>query len=619
MSLFFKPTPLVGAISCVLFSSPLWADDAQSSLTTSQLANSQLATTKPSVQKLAPLVVTASRHAQDLAQTPARVSVIDQASIEQSAIASLPDLLKKDASLNVVQSGGLGQQTSVFTRGSESDQTLLLKDGVRLNSTTAGIPSYAFIDTSDIARIEILKGPASVLYGTDAIGGVIQLISQTPEKTSAFATGEIAENNTYKVLMGADLFEDGIYAQLRGQRVESDGTPVKETATAQTAPFEQRGYSAKMGIQRETFAASLDYSQNTGNNVYDNFGTLANQDFKNDIMNLKAQANLGAITIHSRLSQFKDDLEQNDSSDFVHSKAQEAELYAVAELNTQNQILVGSTYRNNQADVLSFGSPINKTVHSTGYYLQHQFNNDVISSQVGVRYEDNEQFGSHTVGQAGLRYFLLPSTSIYSNIGTAFRAPSFNDLYAFGGNTELKPEKSRSVEVGVDHQLVPSVKLGVTAYQNKVDDLINYGVVGNENIDQAKLEGAELSLAWLQNDWFANLAYHYVKAQDSKTDVDLSRRPRQKINLTAGLSKAQYGFSMALQAVSDSDNSGFDTRQIPGYFSADFNSYYNIHPNLKMFVNVANVGDVQYRTAFGSGSYFVHPGRVASLGLTVRY
>lgn len=613
MSTFFKPTTLVGAISWVIFSGQAWAQQAQTLPTTAKT------TPNTDLQKLAPLVITASRDVQALSQAAARVTVIDQASIEQSQVNSLPDLLKKDASLNVVQSGGLGQQTSVFTRGANSAQTLLLKDGVRLNSTTAGIASYAFLDTSDIARIEILKGPASVLYGTDAIGGVIQLISQTPEKTAAFVTAELAENNTYKAIVGADLFEDGIYAQVRSQRLESDGTPVKETATAQNAPFEQQGFSGKFGVKRENFAASLDYSQNTGNNVYDNFGSLANQDFKNEVINLKGQATFGLIEVHSRLSQFVDNIEQNNSQDFVHSKAQEAEIYTVSNISPQQQILLGATYRNNKADVLNFGTAIDQAIHTTGYYLQHQLNNDLLSTQVGVRLEDNELFGKHTVGQAAIRYFILPSTSIYTNIGSAFRAPNFNELYAFGGNTELNPEKSRSIELGLDHQLLPSLKLGLNAYRNNVDELINFTATGNENIDKAKLEGGELALNWQWSDWFVNLAYHYVKAQNAKTNVDLSRRPRQKMNLAAGYTQSQYGVSMALQAVSDSDNSAFDTRQIPGYFSADFNSYYNINPNLKLFVNVANVGDVKYRTAFGSGSFFINPGRVASVGLTVRY
>ncbi len=615
MSIFFKPTALVGAISCVMVSPSLWADVHRNNL---------LSANEP-VNQLSPLVVTASRSEQLLNQTPARVTVIDQATIEQSPIASLPDLLKRDASLNVVQSGGYGQQSSIFSRGSNSVQTLVLRDGVRLNSTTAGLASYAFLDPSDLSRIEVLKGPASVLYGSDAIGGVIQMISQTPEKTSAFVTGEVGENQTYKAIVGADLYQDGFYAQIRGQRLETDGTPIKDTTTAKAAPFEQLGYSAKVGVTQQEYAASLEYNQNTGNNVYDNFGALVNQDFKNEVINLKAQANLSEqFELHARLSQFKDNIEQNNLNylneyDFVHSKSQEAEVYGVAKLNNTNQILLGSTYRNNQANAVTYGTPIDKTVDTTGYYLQHQFNNDVISSQVGIRLEDNELYGKHTVGQAAIRYFFLPSTSIYSNIGTAFRAPNFNELYGYGGNPALEPEKSRSVEIGLDHQLTPSLKLGITAYKNQVDQLINYVGTGNVNIDKASFEGGELYANWAQGDWFLNAAYSYVKAQDEKTDEDLSRRPRQKINISTGLANSDYGISIALLALSDSDNSAFDTRQIPGYFSADFNSYLNINPQLKVFFNVANIGDVQYRTAFGSGSYYINPGRVASVGLTVRY
>ena len=203
----------------------------------------------------------------------------------KSPIASLPQLLQTDASINMVQSGGYGQAASIFLRGGNSNQTLVLRDGVRLNSNTSGTASLPFIDTTDIKQIEVLKGPASVLYGTDAISGVVQLISKTPEKTAAFVTGEIGENKTYKSVIGADLAENGFYAQIRGQRLETDGTPVKDIKNAADASFDQKGYSAKIGVEKEQYAASVDYSENQGYSDYDSSGKLVSQDFKNEIIN----------------------------------------------------------------------------------------------------------------------------------------------------------------------------------------------------------------------------------------------------------------------------------------------------------------------------------------------
>lgn len=209
MSKSFQPTRLVGAIAIAMgFSPVIFAEDTTNTT------------------QLDPIVITASKSAEKASEVPARINIIEPKVLEQSPIASLPQLLQTDASINMVQSGGMGQLAEIYLRGTESDHTLVLRDGIRLNNASSGTASLAFIDTTDIKQIEVLKGPASVLYGTDAIGGVIQLVSKTPEKNRAFITGEIGENKTYKSVIGADLYEDGFYAQIRGQRLESDATKV---------------------------------------------------------------------------------------------------------------------------------------------------------------------------------------------------------------------------------------------------------------------------------------------------------------------------------------------------------------------------------------------------------
>ena len=239
MSTLFQPTALVGAIAIAMGSTSLQAKDTT---TSSEFVNTKLNT----------LVVTATRSEQNIKNVPARISIIEPQLIEQSPIAELPHLLMSDASINMVQSGGFGQTASIFIRGTNSEHALILRDGARLNTASTGAANLAFIDTTDIKQIELLKGPASVLYGTDAIGGVVQIISKTPEKTGAFVTGEIGEQNTYKTVVGADLFENGIYAQIRGQRLETDGSKVTDLKgqNIETASYDQKGYSAKLGIDK---------------------------------------------------------------------------------------------------------------------------------------------------------------------------------------------------------------------------------------------------------------------------------------------------------------------------------------------------------------------------------
>lgn len=606
MSNLFQPTALVGAIAIAMGVS----------------VSAQANTNSTVHASLETLVVTASRSEQKISEVPARINIIEPKILEQSPIASLPQLLQTDASINMVQSGGYGQTSSIFLRGGNSNQTLVLRDGVRLNSATSGTASLAFIDTTDIKQIEVLKGPASVLYGTDAISGVVQLISKTPEKTSAFVTAEIGEDKTYKSVVGADLAENGFYAQIRGQRLETDGTPVKDVENAPNASFDQKGYSAKVGVEKESFAASVDYSENKGYSDYDNYGALVSQHFKNEIINVKGRLNvLENLAVHARFSQFKDEIDQNNSPDFVHSKTQESEIYGQWGLTPHQNILVGVTQRNIDGDILSFGSPYQEDIDSTGYYIQHKYNQAGLNTQIGIRVEDNEKFDTHTVAQGSIRYQVLPLTSIYANIGSAFKAPTLNDMYGYGGNTDLKPEESLSYEIGLDQKLAYNISTGLSLYTTEVDNLIDFDSALNQmtNLEKAKMEGSELYVKWQGENLFTNLSYNYVRAKDKKTDEDLSRRPRQNVSLTTGWADERYTFSTTLLANGDYDNSAFDNVQIPGHFRVDMHGQYKVNKNIDIFANIQNVSDSKYRTASGSGSYYINGGRLASAGVTLRY
>lgn len=614
MSNLFQPTLLVGAIAIAMGISPL-----------------TLANTTP-VKKnvnasLNPLVITATRSEQNIEQVPARISIIEPHILEQSPIASFPDLLKHDASITMVQNGGMGQLASIFLRGTESDHTLVLRDGIRLNNASTGTANLAFLDTTDIHQVEVLKGPASVLYGTDAIGGVVQLISKTPEKNSAFVTGEIGEKNTYKSVIGADAYQDGFYAQIRGQRLESDATQVtnQKMQNTQTAAFDQKGYSAKMGIEKEKFGLSLDYNENEGTSLYDAYafdGSLLQQDFKNETVNLRGYFDITEnLEFNARLSQFNDELQQKESADYVISKTQEAELYGKWKITPKQNILGGVTFRNLDGDILSYGIPYNEDVDSTGYYLQHQYQGSKLTTQAGVRVEDNQKYGTHVVGQVAARYQVLPSTSIYTNIGSAFKSPTLNELYnSWNGNPELDPEESISYEIGLDQHLKHGFKTGLSLYYTEVDDLIssvNYGKL--TNIEKATYQGGELYLSWAKDELFAKAIYSYVKTENEQTHQELSRRPRQGLTLTTGLQNPVYGISASL--IVKSDSSDWDKNYPnPGYATVDLNAYWNINPNVKIFTNIQNVGDTEYKTSYQDrGYYYVNGGRLASAGVTFKY
>ena len=618
MSIQFQPTALVGAIAIAMVNTSVSAQDQYNTI---QSNSAQLHT----------LVVTATRSVQKIEDVPARIDIIEPHIIEQSALTSFPQLLKHDAALNMVQSGGFGQQSSIFLRGTESDHTLVMRDGVRLNTATSSAASLPFIDTTDIRQIEILKGPASVLYGTDAIGGVVQIVSKTPEKNAAFITGEIGENHTYKSLVGADLKQGAYYAQIRGQRLESDGTPIFNGEQHRYS-YDQKGMSAKVGAESEHLKASLDYNRNEGLNQFNKWGNLEVTDFANEIINLKGSASISpSLELNARLSQFKDEARYLISPSFINSTSKEAELYGKWDFTAKQNLLLGVTHRQLEANT----SSLNQKIDSTGYYLQHQLNDQQWHTQLGVRIEDNEKFGQHTVAQGAVRYDLNPSSSVYANMGSAFKAPTLNDLYAWGGNENLQPEKSLSYEIGMDQQLPFNLKIGSSLFYTQIDNLINSkclsdctdwnkAVWQNVNVDEATIRGAELYGKWQQDDYFVSTSYQYSKTRDTHSGLELLRRPRQSLSVEAGLQNEHYGLSTSITAKSSakdfSDVENGPLSRVPGYTTIDLNAYWNVSPKLKLFSNIENVGDVKLKTAYnGADEYYVNGGRLASMGVTLKY
>ena len=611
----FQPAALAGAIAMAL--------------SFSVHANDVAATTST----LETLVITATRSAEKSSDVPARINVIAADQIEQSPISSFPQLMMTDASINMVQSGGYGQISSLFMRGTESDHTLMLRNGVRLNNDASGLASNSFLDTTEIQQIEILKGPASVLYGSNAIGGVVHIITKTPEKNSAFVTAEVGEHATYKTIIGTDAVENGFYAQLRGQRMETDGTKIFDYPDAKAAAYDQKGFSAKLGYEADRLGISVEHSENAGTSEYEAFNWTDHRyvprahafDHQITTFNVRFKPT-EQLELNTRASHFKDELTQLRSIENTTYISNEYEINAKHMIGSQQNIVFGINHKQLEIDTFKPNDAFAQQLDTTGYYAQHQYQTERLKTQVGVRIEDHEKYGQHTVGQAAARYFLQPHFSVYANIGSAFKAPTMNDLY-YGNyaNPELKPEESLSYEVGTDWQINAAWNTGLSLYRTEIEQLIDSDTNNAwkfANIESATIEGAEAYINFSQNQWFAKTSYSYSKAINEQTGEDLSRRPRQKIALTAGLAQADYGLSATLTANSQSDSSAYDEDMIPGHMQIDLHGYYYVHPSTKLFANIQNVGDVNYKMASAGnydGQYYLSGGRLASLGVTFKH
>ena len=622
----FQPTALVGSIAIAMgFSPTVFAN-------TSDI-------TAPSYLKT--IVVTASRSEQNIQDVPANIDVIDQKKITENPLLNLSDLIKNSPSVYLKQSGGVGQTAEISLRGTNPSHTLILKDGARLNSQNHYASTYpTYLDLTDVAQIEILNGPASVQYGSDAIGGVVQLISKKPEKNGTEVTAIVGEDQTYKTSVKANLVsEQGFYAQVDAQRLETDGTRIFDSQSkAQKASYDQKGYNLKLGYDTEQLESDLSFSLNEGVSQFYNWSSKENdnqRNFENQLVNARVKYQLtDQLIVSAQHSDFQDNqMVAGSDTDYFNTQNTESDLNLKWLLHPQHNLLLGATRLESTFESRSIENQ-KQDIQSYGYYIQHQYDSEKWHTQMGLRLEDNERFGEHTVGQIAARYQVLPNTQIYANVGSAFKAPSLSELYYYYedgfydtfGNPNLKPEESISYEIGAEQQIGRHTQASVSAYQTEIKNLISpeYIAAGNyttyTNTDKAIIQGLELSLDWNYQNFFASAGYAYIDAKNDLTDKHIAYRPQQTLTFSTGIETPIYGISTSLIARSDTFTDTANTKQVPGYATVDLNMYWNIHPNMKLFSNIVNVGDVEYKIADNfSNHWYIHGGRQASVGVTFKY
>ncbi len=627
----FKPTALVGAVAIAM------------GLSSTAFAAETSSTETAPISTLDTIVFTASRSAENIKNVPARLTVIDEKTIEQNSVLNVSDIIQREPAVYIKQSGGMGQISDIALRGTKAVHTLVLKDGARLNSQNELGPLYpAFLDTTDVNQIEILKGPASVQYGSDAIGGVVQLISKKPTQTGAELTGIYGENKTYKTIAKANLVTDqGFYAQVGGQRLESDGTRIFENQPkSEKASYDQKGYNAKFGYSQENVVdASASISENKGTSIFSNdyIVNTAQREFENRVINANVAYHiLPDLILNAHYANVQDKQNVPAYKSHYDTENNQADLNLKWKFTPNQNILVGATYNdaNYQSNTITNND---QSVESTGYYVQHQFKNDRFDTQLGARVEDNERFGTHTVGQGAIRYHFLPNASVYANIGSAFRAPTLNEMYSqWGGNDQLKPEESISYELGADYDLTANLSTNLSIYHTEIKNLIAYTCIAtcdgdwqttfpvsqNMNINKAEFTGGEAEVKWHQNDLFLSTAYAFVDSENKENGKEIAYRPRQTLTISTGLENATYGISASLIARSKSYADSNNTARVSGYATVDLNAYWNATPNVKLFTNIQNVGDVEYRevlNTYPTNDWYINGGRLATAGVTFKY
>jgi vitamin B12 transporter len=571
------------------------------------------------------VVVTATRVETPREEVLAAVTVLDRAAIERSQAADLVELLGRQPGIDIVRTGGPGSLSTINTRGGNSNHTLVLVDGLRVNSAVQGLFDLAHLPLAQIEKIEIVRGPRAALWGSDAIGGVVQVFTRDAAAFAEVRAGTYGRR-------GADAgigFGDG------GRIGLSAGVESTDGFSASDYDPDDDGYSNRH--------AAVRFSLPIGDHVLSGAARGSDADVEydtgeSDVRNWNAGVRLaGALgerwTHELLLGHSRDAIDSvgpfysygfasdRDSFDWLHRYAPSANQSWQVGLNWSRED--GSA-----AD--SFLGP-NYTVdrRNTGVFATWSGQRAAHRFELSLRHDDNSQFGGSTTANAAWGWQASDAVRVRASWGQGFRAPNFNELYYpgffgfYAGNPDLNPEHSHSVEGGLDWAVSARASLGLSLYRTRVAEMIVFeGPVFSDaiNIDRAELDGIELDGRWQRGAWTIAGNAGWQRARNGRSGDALLRRAPRKAHASVDYrfgNGALLGVDAdAVAARPDTDFDVFPAQRIAlaGYGLLHARVSWSLARGWELEARVENLFDREYELAHA----FNTPGRSGTVALRWR-
>lgn len=571
---------------------------------------------------LGPVVVTAARGEQLLADTLADVSVIDSDTLAQAGQSSLAEILRREHGVELVVNGGPQNATSVFLRGASNGQTLVLLDGQRIGSGTSGGASFNAIPASSIERIEIIRGAASSLYGADAIGGVINVITKKGSKNAPFSVNGavgVGSWNTRKLEAGLSGNDGMLTYGLQASHATSDGfssrRPIGSSYNPDDDGYTLDAINGNVGLEYQAgqkLEATFFHSYLHGQ--YDSRPRADDRTISRVEGVSLASTNRITDMWTSRLRYGETIDKSRDisstSSSFNTRQQQISWQNDLAFSSTQN-LALAVEHLNEHVSSSSYtaAAPDSRRTNSlTGVY-RGDFGPH--HAQLSLRHDDSSQYGGKTSGNVSYGYDISRAWQVTGSAGTGFRAPSFNELYFPGyGQAGVLPERSRNLEAGLRYR-DGGTDAGLTVYRNKVRNLISsltpcpvpgYAFGCAYNVDRAVLEGVTLTAGQQFGATNVRASLDLQDPHDAKTGNLLARRAEQILRLDAEHRMGKLLFGAELFASGRRYDNLANTTRLGGYTLLNLRVAYDITREIQAQVRWNNVADKDYELARGYGT-----------------
>lgn len=552
------------------------------------------------------MVVTANRFEQSMDSTLAPIVVVTKDDIQSTQAKSIEEVLRRLPGIQVASNGGYGQTASVYIRGTESDHALILVNGVRVSSATTGSTAIGSLPLNGVERIEYVRGPRTAVYGSDAIGGVINIItSYTGDETELWVEGGSDKYQKYAVSTANQIGENG-WIKVSVNREKTDGFSATNENNSYFDPDDDGSDHTDLLLELGTKPTEeLSFKWNTNYTEGDIEFDDGEQKQK-----LLSSSIVGTYKTDSLSSELILATSRDQSSFMGSSDNYETNRVSVAwqnsyQVNSELLMLGGVDWAND--DVSESTTKYTETSRSNlGVYTSGLYSKDKVQAEMSLRVDDNEQYGDYTTWQVSSGYQLTPIYRLSAMAGTAFKAPTFNDLYypasqwGDSANPNLTPEESLNYEIALDVNL-SLADFRIALYQNEISDLISRSssTGKNENIAKAEIKGIELVGEFATGALFHSASIDVMDTENKDTGKELVRRSKYSAKWNVSYTYYDWNFDLSYLYRGESYDDAVNNTKLDAYSLVDFSTHYYITDNLIARGKIANLFDEDYETSYG--------------------
>ena len=593
--------------------------------------------------KLPDVLISANRQVEARNDSSAANTVFTREDIDRLQPDSVADLLRRVPGVQVAQTGGRGSLPGVYIRGTQSAQSLVLVDGQRIGNSTSGDSNLQHINIEQVERVEVLRGSRSAIYGSDAIGGVIQIFTRRGDEPGLQPRLHMGfgSHQTWERSLGLSGGDERTRFNL--------GTSLDETAginrTRQSYPSdgdhdEYRNKSLSLSLSHaltDDIEVGANLLDNRGKSAFDNpFGRFDPATFES--LQQQPYSEFDVSSVSSYLDARVNDLWKT-RLEFGHSENREKTLDKLSDersvfntyrdsltwqndltLNEHNSLILGGDW---YEDRINSSTDFNEDSRwNRAAFIQHRYQTDRFYTELGLRHDDNQQFGGQNSWSGTFTLPLNPDNDILLSYSEGFRAPTFNDLYYPDfSNPDLKPETSKSYELQWRSQLTQDSRLEASLYRTDLEDAIIFGSNSRpQNVASARINGFEAALKQELFGWQSNLGVAIIDPRDRDTGHTLARRARRTLSLDLDRQFDRLGLGASWQAVSGSYDDLNNQQPLGGYALLGLRSSWELNREIKLELKVDNLLDKDYSRVLysheGSQYGYREEGRTWMFGVT---